>query len=265
MAKYQRDNLSALEKEIEAEEKKMQAQTSAVSPVAPTQAAPTNVEEETFKKRYGDIRRHLQTVTAQKDQEIEKLKDQLDDATRGQIKFPKSDEEVEAWAKRYPQVAAIVDTIASKRANEALEIGQKKIKSLEQMEDKINKQRAETELRKYHPDFDNIRNSRAFHDWVSVQPQNIQDALYKNFDDAKAASRAIDLYKLDKSGRRRTSNSAAQAVQTNRASAPAKQQAKFTESQISRMSDTEFSKNEEAIMEAMHNGQIVHDLSGGAR
>ena len=36
------------------------------------------------------------------------MQKQLDAATRSQIKFPKTDEEVEAWSKRYPDVAKIV-------------------------------------------------------------------------------------------------------------------------------------------------------------
>ena len=39
------------------------------------------------------------------------LKKQLDESTRKEISLPKSDEDIEAWAKDYPDVAAIVETI----------------------------------------------------------------------------------------------------------------------------------------------------------
>ena len=48
-----------------------------------------NPEEETFKKRYGDLRRHSQQLMQQKDQELASLKAQLDSAAKGQIRFPK--------------------------------------------------------------------------------------------------------------------------------------------------------------------------------
>ena len=76
-----------------------------------------NPEEETFKKSYGDLRRHSQQLMQQKDQELANKKAQLDTAAKGQIKFPKTDDEIEQWSKKYPDVAKIVDTIASKRAN----------------------------------------------------------------------------------------------------------------------------------------------------
>ena len=40
------------------------------------------------------LRRHLNTITTQKDREIALLKEQLDKATKKQIKFPKTDEEI---------------------------------------------------------------------------------------------------------------------------------------------------------------------------
>ena len=66
----------------------------------------------------------------QKDQEIAAVKAQLDDAAKGQIKFPKTDDEIDQWPRKYPDVAKIVDTIARKRANEALEEGEKRLAGL---------------------------------------------------------------------------------------------------------------------------------------
>ncbi len=56
----------------------------------------------------------------QKDQELAAVKAQLDEVAKGQIKFPKTDDEIDQWIWKYPDVAKIVDTIARKRANEAL-------------------------------------------------------------------------------------------------------------------------------------------------
>ena len=76
----------------------------------PAEPEPKTDEEASFKKRYGDLRRHSQTLMTQKDQEIAQLKQQLDTAAKGQIRFPKTDEEIEQWSQRYPDVAKIVDT-----------------------------------------------------------------------------------------------------------------------------------------------------------
>lgn len=256
MAKYRGTHTQDLEQELSA------------PPIEAQAPLPTeDTDDASFKKRYGDLRRHLQSVQGQKDDEIERLKEQLDNATKQQLRFPKSDEEIEEWSSRYPEVAKIVDTIAQKRANEALEIGEKKIRNLEKMEAEIKKERAEADLRAMHPDFDSIRSSAQFHDWVALQPQWVQDALYKNATDARAAGRAIDLYKADNGVKKVARNpNAAQAVPRSSSAAPVgKGSARFSESQIAKMSDQEYEKNEGAIMEAMRKNQFVYDLSGGAR
>jgi hypothetical protein len=126
---------------------------------------------------------------------------------------------------------------------------------------------AEQQLVQVHPDFHDIRQDQSFHDWVAIQPQNIQDSLYKNNTDARAAARAIDLYKSDTGKRKPTSKkSAAQAVGRTSSSAPASTgKMKFSESQISKMSDKDFEKHEEAISESLRSGTFSYDLSGAAR
>jgi hypothetical protein len=121
---------------------------------------------------------------------------------------------------------------------------------------------------KLHPDFNDIRQDPAFHEWVTMQPLYISDALYKNNTDAMAAARAIDLYKAD-TGKRKSSSkkSAAQSVGRSTSAAPAATgKAKFSESQVARMSDREYEANEEAILQAMRTeGAFTYDMTGGAR
>lgn len=258
MAKYRRqleeDNGLTYAEEVTAQAK------------AETQEPPAEGEDVTYKKRYGDLRRHSQQLMQQKDQELLQMKAQLEQAAKGQIKFPKTDDEIEQWSKKYPDVAQIVDTIAQKRANDALEEGAKRFESLRQLETKLTKKDAEQQLMKIHPDFGEIRQDQEFHEWVALQPAYIQDALYKNNTDAKAASRAIDLYKADMSKAKPKSKSAAQAVGRTSTSSPnSKMSAEYSESQVAKMSNVEFGKHEEAITEAMQNGKFNYDLSGGAR
>lgn len=257
MAKYQ----NAYRNEADATEEVTSVEEQTVN-------EPQESEEATFKKRYGDLRRHMQQTLAQKDQEMEKIRSQLDQATRQQIKFPKTEEEVEQWSKKYPDVAKIVDTIAQKRVQEALAIGEKKLAKVTELEQRIQKEKAEAELRQMHPDFDNIRADRGFHEWVMVQPQWVQDALYKNSTDAKAAARAIDLYKADKGIKRKrkaSSQDAAKSVGRNSGSTPSTGRARFTESQVSKMSAKEYEQNEEAILDSIRQGTFEYDLTGGAR
>jgi len=261
MAKYRRKlEESELDNGLNyAEEMAAQAQVE-------VQEQPAEGEDTTYKKRYGDLRRHSQQLMAQKDESLAQMKAQLDSAARGQIKFPKSESEIDQWTKKYPDVAAIIDTIAQKRANDALEEGSKRFESLRQLETKLTKKDAEQQLLKIHPDFGEIRQDQAFHEWVALQPISIQDALYKNNTDARAASRAIDLYKADMGKAKPRSKSAAQAIGRTSTSAPnSKMNAEYSESQVSKMTNAQFEKHEDAITEAMQNGKFSYDLSGGAR
>ena len=74
-----------------------------------------SAEEKSFKKRYGDLRRHM----SEKEKEWqEKLESSEKKSVRTNLIPPKSDEDIEAWARKYPDVAGIVETIAAKKAKE---------------------------------------------------------------------------------------------------------------------------------------------------
>ena len=227
-------------------------------------------EEQTFKKRYGDLRRHLADKEKNLSEEIDKLKKQLDLATKNELVLPKSEDEIDAWAKKYPDVAGIVETIASKKAREASADLDKRVKEIEGMRESARVEKAEAELLALHPDFNTIREQDEFHDWAEKQPKWIQDALYENSTDAKAASRVIDLYKADKgiSTKSNVDLSAAKAVAPRKGRSTPQADAKASylkESVVNKMSTREYEKNQDKIMEAIRTGKFVYDISGGAR
>ena len=230
-----------------------------------------NAEEKSFKKRYGDLRRHSQQQQTTLQKQIDELRSQLQQSTEKQISLPKSEEELAEWAKTYPDVAKIVETIAIKKAKEQTQALDERFKQLDEREHKTSKDKAEAELMRLHPDFDAIRDDDDFHNWVEEQPKWIQDALYDNESDAKAAARAIDLYKADKGIKVKKSTadkSAAESVNTRSSrSAPTGESTDgvFYESQVSKMSTFEYEKNQEAIAKALQSGKFVYDISGSAR
>jgi hypothetical protein len=210
---------------------------------------------------------------ASKDKETEErikaLENQLSKATRNELVLPKSDDEIAAWTKKYPDVAGIVETIADKKARERATDLDKRVQDIEKMRVDAVKEKAEAELIKLHPDFIEIREDDKFHDWADEQPKWVQDALYENVDDAKSVARVIDLYKIDAGikGKKSDSKSAASAIGTKSKTTPTSDESKnyWKESQIERMSDKEYAKNQESIIEAMRTGKFVYDLSGAAR
>ena len=260
-------------KEEEELEQMMKEQRGEVEQEAtePEEAEPTNAEEKTFKKRYSDLRRHQQKQAEDFKKEIDALKKQLGDATQKEMQLPKSDEDIEEWAKEYPDVAAIVETIATKKAREQASALEERVKAIDEMQISATKEKAEVELMRMHPDFGEIRDSDDFHDWAEEQPKCVQDALYDNDNDARAAARAIDLYKADKGigkEKPKSNKDAAKSVSTkNSRSTPQKDEASsyLKESDVQKMSAQEYEKNSDEIMEAIRSGKFVYDISGSAR
>ena len=227
-----------------------------------------DAEEKTFKKRYGDLRRHM----AEKEKEWEERFAQLEKTKENsQVIPPKSDEDLEAWSRKYPDVASIVHTIAEKKAKELFSKAESRLKEFDEAQYEAQRTKAETQIRKAHEDFDELRASDDFHSWAEDQPKWVQDALYENSDDPASVIRVIDLYKVDNgmtpSAKKAQSKDAAKSVKT---SATPRVNADFKgkiikESQVAKMSDKEFEESWEAIQAAQASGNFVYDLSGGAR
>jgi hypothetical protein len=252
--------------EIETEEPKVAEEK------AEDEKEPTSAEEKTFKKRYGDLRRHSQEKEREFQKQLNELKEQLEKATKKEIKLPKSDEDIEAWAKEYPDVAKIVETIAMKKAREQSEQLEARLQKIDEMSVEAKKEKAEAELMRLHPDFGEIRDSDDFHEWADEQPKWVQDALYENDNDARSAARAIDLYKADRNiGKKDTaksSKSAAMDVGTKTTKAKvdvSESNKKIRESDVQKMSATAYEKQADAIMEAIRSGNFIYDVSGSAR
>ena len=230
-------------------------------------AKPLDREEETFKKRYGDIRKHLADKEREWETKLEQMKSQLDLASRNELVLPKSDSDIEAWAKKYPDVAGIVEAIADRKAAERSGDLDIRLKEIEKLRTQATKEKAEVELMKLHPDFSEIREDNAFHDWAEEQPKWVQDALYENTDDARSVARVIDLYKQDKGiAKLKVKNddkAAASSVSTRRSATPEPDQASnyLTESAVNKMSSKEYDKRQEEILEAMRTGKFIYDMS----
>ena len=231
---------------------------------------PASAEEKTFKKRYSDLRRHQQKQADELKAKITDLERQLSEAARKEMKLPKSEEEIEAWTKEYPDVAGIVETIATKKAQEQSVALEARIKAIDEMHVSASKEKAEVELLKLHPDFSDIRESDSFHEWAEQQPKWVQDALYDNETDARSAARAIDLYKADMkmSAPKSKDKDAAKSVSVKNARSKPQEDATASymkESDVQKMSSKEYEKRSDEIMEAIRSGKFIYDVSGSAR
>ena len=264
-------NEERIKKEEEELEELIAEQKGEVEEKKPKEEEPKNAEEKSFKKRYGDLRRHQQQKEKELEGKISDLQKQLEQVTKSEIKLPKSDEDLEAWTNKYPDVAAIVETIAIKKAKEQSQSLEERVREIDEMKATATKEKAEAELMQLHPDFGDIRDSDDFHEWAEEQPKWVQDALYENNEDARSAARAIDLYKVDrniKTKRSSSSKDAARSVGTRNERSKPQSDAMgnaIRESDVQKMSAVEYERNSDEIMEAIRTGNFIYDLSGSAR
>jgi hypothetical protein len=259
----QPDSSEPSEPQVQAESSPKQEE----EPQAKAQDEDLSAEEKNFKKRYGDLRRHTQEKEKAFQAQLDKLTAQLDAATKNELVLPKSEDEVEAWAKKYPDVAGIVEAIADKKASERSSELDGRLKEIESLRATAKREKAEAELLSFHPDFQEIRADDAFHSWAEKQPKVVQDALYENSEDAKSVARVIDLYKADQGIKTKASSSSDKAAASSvkakgRATPDTDDSSKYiTESQVAKMSIKEYEKRMDEIFDAQRSGKFIYDVS----
>ena len=255
------------QEEIAVEAEPLEERKAEVKPTEESDDTELSAEEKNFKKRYGDLRRHVQDKEQEWKVKFEQLESQLNAAAKNELVLPKSEQDIEAWAKKYPDVAGIVEAIADKKANERAADLDGRLKEIEELRTTAKREKAEAELAALHPDFSDIRKDDAFHNWAEEQPKWVQDALYENSEDAKSVARVIDLYKSDKGITNKKASSsdkgAAASVTTKRTTSPNHEESSnyLRESQVAKMSMKEYEKRAEDIFEAQRQGKFIYDMS----
>jgi len=223
-------------------------------------------EEKSFKKRYGDLRRHMAEKEKDWNERFEKLEN-----SGGTILPPKTDEDIDQWVSKYPDVASIVQTIATKKAQELFSKADTRLQKLDEMHEATVRKSAETTIIESHADFINIRESDEFHDWAEEQPKWVQDAVYENADDPHSVVRVIDLYKVDKgltkeAKKANTKAAASMVSRTSKTKVDADDSdGQIRESDVAKMSSKDFETNVDEINKAMRTGKFIYDISGSAR
>ena len=235
--------------------------TSSEEEATPKEERPVNAEEKVFKKRYDDLKRHYDSTVNKHKDDVEKLKRQLEE-NADKINLPKTKEEVDAWKAKYPDVYDIIETIAYTKADEKSKKLQNDLKELETQQASVQRDKAEVELAKLHPDFNDIREDEKFHEWVAKQDSTIQGWLYDNTSNAKLAARAIDLYKMDTGyGKKKTNKSleASKSVtSTSKREVDTSNKKMWKISEIAKLKPQQFAKYEKDIDLARKEGRIVN-------
>ena len=230
----------------------------------------TKEAEHDYKKRYDDLKKHYDSKVTEFKEEIASLRDTMNsravEMPRG-VTPPRTQEELDEFKERYPDVFEVVQTVASMQTESQVSKLRDEIGTIKEREKNLEKEKAYEELLRLHPDFDELKATDQFLGWLEEQPQTLSDGIYKNNTDARWAARVVDLYKADagltKTKKSRRQESAADAVTKTVAKEvatnPDAGKKVFTASQIAKMKPWEFEKAEAEIDSARAEGRIDYN------
>ena len=220
-----------------------------------------------YKKRYDDLKRYYDRKLGEWNNKEQDLKVQLQE-NRPKYQPPKSKEELEAFKNDYPDIYGVVETVSHLQSQNEVKSLQDELEGLKKANSTLQQKEAALELSKYHPDFEEIKESDDFHNWADTQPMEIKNWIYENNSNGALAARAIDLYKKDrglgldkktKTEKKQPNNQGADLlVKTNeQTQVPDSKEVLFKRSDIQRLSDAEFMKYEKDILKAQREGRII--------
>ena len=219
-----------------------------------------------YKKRYDDLKTYYDQKLSEWKQEKETLEAQSKVAEK-QVQYapPKTDEDLEQFKDKYPDVYQVVETISHKMAASQVEDLQAEIGRISEREQKLKVQSAYKQLLHNHPDFAEIKTSPEFLQWLEQQPTSISEGITKNNTDPVWASRTVDLYKVDvgigRNQKSTKSKDAAKAVTkaTSRDVNVGQNDKVWKISDIQRLKPWEFEKYEAEIDQAMKSGRVINE------
>jgi len=146
---------------------------------------------------------------------------------------------------------------------------QEEVEALKKRNDTLAAREAQLELSKFHPDFNEIKESDDFHTWANEQPTEIKSWIYENNNNGKLAARAVDLYKKDRGlgldkktttkGKQPTEGADLLVKTKEQIGQPTGQKPTFKSSDIRKMSDAEFMQFEKEIAIAQREGRFIQD------
>lgn len=242
------------------------------TPENPEDDSATSQEESThdWKKRYSDLKTHLnkqseatKTAEAELKKQVNELQEQIKSLNSTKA-YPKTKEEVEAWVTNYPEFAQILETIIYMKSDEKLSEVYSKINEAEDQLKSYQALQGRVELRKLHPDADEIETDPAFRAWFDEQPNRIKELITSS--DVREIARGLEIYKKDMGITNKTAQDkqkeASRGVNLGSGKhAPEKGKKIWKESEIKRLSPNVLAKYMPEIDKAQAEGRIEYDLT----
>lgn len=240
-----------------------------------------------WQKRYGDLQRYIdKTLKVNHKKEVDDLKSKIAELETkvnslvnksAPAELPSSVAEIEELKKEspgaYAAIVALATNIAEGIVADKVKTYDNKFNELTTAQKKNRDEADYIELKRRHPDLDELAENEQFHIWLQSQPMIFQKAIYGVEGQAKdvdAADGVLKMYKAayPKEGSKKTTKKTTgkdDVAVSSQPDVPTKGASwDFTESQIEAMDKKNpnwFEKNAEAIDKAIREGRILRDIS----
>ena len=154
--------------------------------------ATSNGEDQLFKERYVNLKRHHDSKIFEARNRIKELEGQVSSA--GQLTPPKTAEEMKLFKEQNPDMVAAMESMLIAKSNN---FDPNRVAKLEEELFNSRQHTAMEQIKVVHPDYVDIIGDPKFESWLSQQSEMIKGLVEQNSTDSGAFIRALDLYKLD--------------------------------------------------------------------
>jgi hypothetical protein len=272
------EELALLEKQLREqapaegqEEEQQEDQVTQPDPVVETVSTEeTPAGGTNWEKRYADLRSHTAKKEKEAKAELDALRTEIAELRSTTAipatEMPQTQKELAEWREKNPQAARILQALIEEEAEKKFESAKLDLDEIKKDRARLAREKAEAKIRSVHEDFDVLKDSDDFHDWIETRPKVIQDAVYKNNNDPESVIGVIDLYKAAKGiGKPKPKATAADAVTVKGGKATIDPEAgkpqPIKESWVASLSMRDYEKNAEKIEEAIRSGNFIYDMS----
>jgi len=233
-----------------------------------------NPDNHDWAKRYADLKSYTdKTLGVYKSevvglkQELDKVKQQLNEASKSSFKPPKSEEEIEAFKGQYPELYNQIVSIVLKTSDTTSASIKQQLEQMRTGAEELEREKKRNQVRKVHSDLDDIiaDTNEQFWTWYSSKTAGIQNLFTKG--DVSDVVEGLNMFKAE-TGQTKTARpdkDASRAVNTPTTSSTPKAQKTWTESEIQKMSQAEFERLEDEILKAMSEGRVQQDITSNKR
>lgn len=220
-------------------------------------------EESTWKERYANLRRKQNLDATNFQKKIEELETKISNSS---TKSPVTEEEVKKWIETNPKAHHIITSIVGKTSDLNKEELNSTLRKLEERKAELLEHEVKLEIKKTHPDFDDITSDDNFHNWAEAQPKIVQDIIYDSLNAADVIW-ALNQYKSTlKTKTKKPKDDISDVISTDKGKKTSTpntgQKVTYSESQVDKMSIKEYEKLADEIDLAQKEGRFIYDISG---